>query len=223
MTIQDSADTPAETKDTDETAQAALYGGKGEENPQSHKEEKADSQEVEGNEEKEPEKKTENEFFGSPENYDYTDLKLPEGLVFDSNLTAEFNELAKELDLSQKGANALMSLAVKNATNFNENIKKIVASAELERVAAYKEALNTDREIGGAKLESVLKAADVAYEKLTTDELKEVFKNTGMNCNPEVVKFFYNLSKQIQDDNIITGKFPTGSKKDPADVLYGSN
>ena len=47
-------------------------------------------------------KKDDNELFGKPEAYDYKEVKLPEGMQLNEEMTKNFNEYADKLNLSQK-------------------------------------------------------------------------------------------------------------------------
>ena len=66
-------------------------------------------------------------YFGRPEYYDYSDIELPENYDYDQDLLNEFNELAAKYNLSQKGANELMSMAVRLTKLTGDNLSQAMA------------------------------------------------------------------------------------------------
>ena len=81
------------------------------------------------------ENQEDNEIYGSPEQFDYTEVQLPEGMELDKEMLGKFEPLAKEFNLSNKSANKLMNLAVelvaKNTPNA-ENLATQIQQAEAE-------------------------------------------------------------------------------------------
>lgn len=169
----------------------------------------------------ENEKKYEDEgYFGKPEKYDYSQVKLPEDYCYNEELLNEFNELAAKYDLSQKGANELMSMAVRLTKLNGENYSKNAVEQQKRQVDEFKKALVNDREIGGGNLERTMRTANIAYTQFADDDVQQMLQETGLNCHPKIVKMFYNIGKKMQNDSIYSvnaGAFP---KENREDILF---
>src|SRR5699024_3254227 len=77
-------------------------------------------------------------------------------------------------------------------------------------------------EIGGAKFDENLAAAEQAVKALATPELKELLDNTGLGNHPEMVRLFVKLSPLVREDQgLSTGGTRGGESKSRADLLYG--
>lgn len=174
--------------------------------------------------EKSPEEKAKEEelkqLFGKPETYDYKEL-LPEGMELNKEVTEKFNSIAEKLNLSQKGASDLMALAVELTQQAQSNTQEAINQAFEAKKAEYIKALESDKEIGGFKLEETLTVANLAYEKFATKEVQDLLAESGLNAHPQVVKMFNNIGKQIKEDTIHDGSIPNGTKLSEADIIYG--
>lgn len=176
----------------------------------------------EQNEKPEEENPEIKELFGKPENYDYKEVKLPDGMELNKETTDKFNSIAEKLNLSQKGANDLMALAVELTQQTQTKLADAYAQAFESRKAEFKEALKNDKEIGGAKLNETLKVANLAYEKFAPQEVQTLLTESGLNSHPQVVRMFHEIGKHLKEDTIHDAGIPTGTKKDPAEILYGN-
>lgn len=178
-------------------------------------------------EEKEPEKKApifsqiENDgYFGKPEKYDYSEIQMPEKYTYDEILLNEFNELAGKYNLSQKGANELMSMAVKLTQLTDENILKAQEEQHRQTIENYKRTLINDREIGGANFERTMKTANIAYTQFADEQVQQLLQETGLNCHPQVVKMFYNIGLKMQNDVIYGANAAAVQKENREDILF---
>lgn len=138
----------------------------------------------------------------APEEYDFSAVELPEGVELDKDLTSEFSQLAKEHNLSNENASKFMAIGVKLSTQIKERFEQAVKEAHENQLKAYKTMLNTDSEIGGAKLKQSLLDANVAYNEFVTPEAAKLLSDTGLNNHPAIVKVFMNIGKQLKDDAI---------------------
>jgi hypothetical protein len=162
------------------------------------------------------------EYIGKPETYDYKDV-TPEGMELNKDLTEKFNFIAGKYNMSQKGANELMALA----TDLAKQTQDGVLIAQSQQVEAKKEeyikTLQADKEIGGAKLDKNLRTANLAYEKFIPNDVQDLFAKDGLNCHPSVVKMFYEVGKQMQNDTIHSANNSVVTAKiNPAESLYGN-
>ena len=166
-------------------------------------------------------------IYGAPENYDYKDIKLPEGYEYDKDMLKEFDALNKETNLSQAQANKYMEFGLKLAQKQAGNIPEILKQVQQARVTQYKQALNTDKEIGAGdknKMNAYLDVADKGYSAFANDEVKAALADAGLNYHPAVIKMFHKIGELVGDDNIFAANKPKGTdNNDPAEILYGSN
>ena len=159
-------------------------------------------------------------YFGRPEVYDYKDVILDKDLKYDESLLKDFNDLAAKYNLSQKGANELMTMAVRLTKQNQKYFEKALSETTQSQIQSYKDMLNNDREIGGRNLESSLKAANIAYKQFASDEVQDLFSNTGLNYHPQIVKMFMNIGKRMQSDNIYSSNLAQPYKESREDILY---
>lgn len=138
----------------------------------------------------------------APENYDYSNVELPEGMELDKELTEEFSTAAKELNLSQAKADKFMSMGVKLTQKLNDKFQSALKEAQENQIKAYTTMLNTDSEIGGAKLKQSLQDANVAYETFVSQEAADILAETGLNKHPAIVKVFMKIGKELKNDTI---------------------
>ena len=147
-----------------------------------------------------------------PENYDFTSVKLPEGMELDNDLTAEFSGIAKDMGLSQEKADKLMGMGIKLSSKLQERFEASIKEAHQNQIKAYKTMLNTDPEIGGAKLKQSLLEANAAYDAFVSEEAAKLLSDSGLNNHPAIVKVFRKIGKQIKDDTIKGGNNATHTR-----------
>ena len=162
----------------------------------------SDSEEDRSEKDKEDLEKDKEELTDVPETYDFTSVELPKGMNLDEDLTSEFQTIAKEMKLSQANAEKFMALGVKLASKSNDSFTKALKDMQEEQKKAYSTMLNTDEEIGGAKLKQTLQEANLAYSKFVSAEAAELLSQTGLNKHPEIVKVFVRIGKQLKEDTI---------------------
>ena len=162
----------------------------------------------------------ENIYFGKPERYDYSDVKLPENYCYDEALLNEFNELAGKYNLSQKGANELMSMAVKLTELMGNNYSKTMAEQQRQQVENYKHNLINDRQIGGANFERTMRTANIAYTQFADEEVQNLLSQTGLNCHPKIVGMFYDIGRRMQNDSIYGVNIAVAPQENREDILF---
>lgn len=153
---------------------------------------------------------------GAPEKYE--DFKAPEGQTLDASVMTEFSGLAKELDLPQDKAQALVTkLAPVIAKQQNDHINATLAKADTEWLAASK----TDSEFGGTDFDKNVGIAKNAINTFGTDAFKQFLDQSRMGNHPEWVRFAYRIGKAIsQDGKVIAGAQPGQGNKTLADQLW---
>lgn len=161
-------------------------------------------------------------YFGRPEVYDYKDVELGADMEYDENLLKDFNELAAKYDLSQKGANELMTMAVRLTKQMRDNYAKALSDTTQSQIQEYKKMLQSDKEIGGQNLENSLRVANIAYEKFTDDELQTLLAKSGLNYHPKIVKMFLEIGRQMDSDKIRPSAFAQPIREAREDILFPS-
>lgn len=169
--------------------------------------------EGEGASKKPEDGKTDKGKEGAPEKYEF---KFPEGVQADEALLGEFTPLAKDLGLSQEGAQKLVDLYTKTQTQMLQAQQERWEGLNKE----WSDKSTADKEYGGADLNKNVAIAKLAIDKFGTPELKEALNLTGVGNHPEVVRFFYRVGKAISDDKFDTGNGKAGVTKDPAKLLF---
>lgn len=190
--------------------------------------EKADDN-LDENPDENSQEKNENKDINKKENseteYDYSEIKLPEGIELDKSLLDEFNPLAQKLNLSNESANEFVKLAVKLSTKNAESFKNAVEQAMIAEKNSYLQLLNDDKELNANNTEQYDQYLNVSIEGLNavaTDGFKQFIKDKGLTHHPEFIKTFHKIGQLCKDADIPNVKFPAGVKQDAADVLYGS-
>lgn len=159
-----------------------------------------------------PEEKEEQKPEGAPDKYEF---KAGEGVELDSGAMADFEPVARELNLTNEQAQKLVDV-----------YPKILAGVQQRQVEAWQkqtegwaETVKADKEVGGDKLTSNLSAAQRALDQFGTPELREYLDGTGLGNHPELVKAFIKVGKAMSEDGVITGK--ESGQRSAAEVLYG--
>jgi hypothetical protein len=194
----------------------------GEEQGNEEGKEKQPPEGTEGEEDKgKKEGKEENELFGKPETYDYKDVKLPDNMQLDEAMTGKFNEYAAKLNLSQKGANDLMAMAVDLTEQTQKKTVEAIGKLQEAKIEGYKQLLNSDKEVGGANLKESIATANVAYDAFFKDEdLRVLLAEGGLNVHPKFIKALKAIGSQMKNDTIHTSGNPTETPKSREDILY---
>lgn len=151
---------------------------------------------------------------GAPDNY--TDFKFANGLEADTEVTGEFKQVAKELNLSQEKAQKLVDLQNKLMQNQGKRFQ-----AEWEKTQNdWKKATTEDKEIGGPKLQENLSVAKKALDKFSTPALNQLIEETGMGNNVEFIRLLVKVGSTIKEDTMNVNGGDTAGVKDPAKVLF---
>lgn len=149
---------------------------------------------------------------GAPEKYEFS---LPEGFALDAEIGDEFSALAKEMNLPQEKAQALLDLATKNM----QRIAEAQQTAQAQIAQQWHTESLADKEFGGAMLKENLALAERAINQFNP-ELYNVLKQSGMGNHPEVIRFAYRVGKAIAEDRIETSGGDAPSVQPPERILY---
>ena len=146
-----------------------------------------------------------------PEKYEF---KAPDGREFDQGVLEQFSEVAKELKLTQDGAQKVIDKLSNAIAEKQANTMKAASEQWIQSV-------NADKEIGGAKLNENLSVAKKALETFGTPELRTLLNESGLGNHPEIIRAFFKAGKAISEDRMVSGGIGGfGGAKDPAKSLY---
>lgn len=146
----------------------------------------------------------------------YADLKveLADGLPIDEAGLAALKEFAAKSSLAPEAVQGFLDLYAGQVQAQYE--------AHAAEVAAWAEAVKTDPEIGGDKLNASLATAHKARDAFGTPELVEVLDAYGLGNHPAVVKFFVNAGRAISEDVLVQGSSGAAPTRNAAQVLFPS-
>jgi hypothetical protein len=136
---------------------------------------------------------------GAPETY--ADWTVPEGLVLEPEVAAEFRDVAKAMNLSQAGSQRAVDLASKLVTRTIEGF----AAAHAEQVEQWLVTSKSDPEVGGAKFDANVIAAQSVIAQYGTPALKEAFDQYGLGNHPEFLRFALRIAKASGESGFVHG------------------
>jgi hypothetical protein len=184
----------AEGQTTDEKETAPILGGEVERQQQESEGEKKPEgdQPAEGDADGEAKAPAPE---GAPEAYE---LKAPEGQEFDKAVLGGFEEVAREQNLTNDTAQAIL-------TKVAPLLEQRAAEQKQEILDGWAKELAADKEIGGDKLDENLAVGDKAIAEFGDEELIELLQGTGLIGAPAVVRAFVKIGQRISEDSIHTG------------------
>lgn len=143
---------------------------------------------------------------GAPEAYE--DYQIPEGMEYDKEYAGRFNEVARELNLTQDQAQKLVSFYAQNA--------KAAFDTQLNQVADWTaESLKTHGQEG-------VEAANRALGRVADPEFVKYLQQTGLGSHPQMIATFKNIYNMIGEDGFKDA--PTaGAAKDPLQSIYSKS
>lgn len=153
--------------------------------------------------EKAGEKPVESKTESAPQKYE---LKAPDGQQFDAEIVTSFSEIARELNLTQEGAQKVLdTMAPKMAER---------QMAQLEAIRSqWTEASKGDKEFGGDALAENLSVAKKALDSFGTTELRALLNESGLGNHPEIIRFMYRAGKAISEDRYVGSSVGSGAQR----------
>lgn len=160
----------------------------------------------------EGEKSEEDKPQGAPEKYEFT---APEGVTLNAEAVAEFEPIAREMNLTNEQAQKLVELQTKIVQKQQQQWDQTVDS--------WVTAIKSDQEIGGEALSKNIALAQRALSEFGTPELKAALDTTRMGNHPELVRVFARIGKAMAEDTFVGGNKPSNANKSAAEILYGKS
>lgn len=139
----------------------------------------------------------------APEQYEA--FKGADGQEYAPEQVAGFVETAKKFGLSQEKAQEMFGSVFPVASNY-------LQQTHVKQVKAWAEAAQKDPEYGGAALKENMGLAKMAYDKVATPELKKMFRASGLDNHPEILRMFYRLGKSWAQDTGVRGAPPAQAR-----------
>lgn len=144
----------------------------------------------------------------------YQQLVLPEDVLFDESLLADFKQLAHQMNLTEEQVQQLVDFEAKNLQRqdhaAHEEKRSIIAKWAEQTKTAY--GANLEREISYA-----LRAAD----QFGGPDFRALLEETGLGNHPVIIRTLSGIGRAISED-ISTGGAPAAPQdKTFAEALYG--
>jgi hypothetical protein len=154
----------------------------------------------------------------APEAYE---LKAPEGVTLDAEARSEFEAVARELNMPQAEAQALVErMAPKLQQRFVAQQAETVARVSAE----WAEAAKADKEIGGDALPQNLAAARRAVKQFGSPELSALLEDSRLGNHPEVLRFLARAGRALgEDGTFLAGRAPGHRGATPAQSIYAAS
>lgn len=156
----------------------------------------------------------------APEKYEF---KPTEGFELNEALAGEFTPVLRDLDLTQEQADKLVAFAPKLIEQgVDAAVSKTLESMGYAGCKDWPTAAKTDKEFGGDKFAENLGVIKAARDQFATPELRKMLETTPLGNNPEVLRLFYRIGKQITADGYVPGGKTAGSDKSLAQKVFPS-
>ncbi|ENC2022861.1 peptidase [Escherichia albertii] len=161
---------------------------------------------------KKPDTNKDDKTQGAPEKYEF---QAAEGSEIDAAALADFEPVARDLNLTQEQAQKLVDVYPKILAG----VRQRQTEAWQQQTETWAQEVKADKEIGGDKLVPNLSAAQRAVDTFGTKELKTYLEGTGLGNHPELVKFCVKVGKAMAEDSMVQPG--NGGQLSAAEVLYG--
>ena len=153
------------------------------------------------------------EAAAAPEKYDFA---MPEGFELNQEVAGEFEAYARELNLPQDKAQAVVDMGVRLMQSQQAQQAALVQQTQEQ----WRNEVVNDKEIGGQALAENLSYAAKVLDTFAPD-LRGVLDETGLGNHPAFVKAFVKIGKAISEDRLVGGAQQTpGAISDPAAKLF---
>jgi len=144
---------------------------------------------------------------------EYTDFTLPDGMEVDGEFLGLGSNVFKEIGLTQDQAQKVVDLysgqLAQQATDWQEQVK------------TWQNESRADSEYGGKSFNANIGVAGKAIGQFASDGFKKLMEETGIGNHPEMIRFAYNVGKQLTEDNPGQSGNAPGEELSTAELLYG--
>lgn len=150
---------------------------------------------------------------GAPDKYEFV---APEGREFSPEVIAAYAEVAKELNLPQAQAQKVIDKLAP--------VMQAKQEAQLESIRTeWETAAHADKEFGGDKWEESIGIASKAFNQFSSPELRDLLNKSGLYQNPEIIRVFYKVGKEMSVDKVVGGTRAPSGDNDARSLYPNSN
>ena len=152
--------------------------------------------------------------------FESEDIKLPEGLEVDNELSEGFLAFANEHKLSSEQFEGLVKLQTEAMQRASEKASEAWNNYQDGMEKEVKE----DSDVGGEKLEGVMSSIGKLLNSYPGGEqVREVMDLTGAGNNVHVIKFFHHLAQNFNEGSMPESGSPSPtSQQSDADIMFGA-
>ena len=145
--------------------------------------------------------------------------KLPEGVSLDGELGKEFIDLFNDPKLSRAElAQKIVDLQLKSINAAGESRQ----SAWEQLQTDWRKTAESDKEIGGANLQTTLSNVGWLLDTYGDPEVRQVFDLTGAGNNPAMIKFLNRIAGKYREGGSVTPGSPPPTEKSAAQRIFTS-
>lgn len=130
------------------------------------------------------------------EEVDYSKIVLPEGFSIDEQMMSQATPLLKEIGVNKDNASKLFGMAAK----LIENHTNKQMQAFNTQVEAWRQEASNDPIL--SKPENIA-VANRAYKNFVPEKLEKLLEGFGLNNNPDMAHFFYEIGSKMGDDKLV--------------------
>jgi len=150
---------------------------------------------------------------GAPETYET--FTLPDGVEMDDAARDSFLPVAKQLNLTQEDAQALVNYEAQRVAEYVQTQETDWNNLQTE----WRTTTQSDKEIGGAAFDQSVAHAKKFLAAYGNENLIEALNTTGMGNHPELIRALSRAGKAMSEDTLAIGGL-SNTPKAPEDVLY---
>ncbi|SNS15950.1 hypothetical protein [Pseudomonas segetis] len=141
---------------------------------------------------------------------EYADFTVGEGAEIDADVLNDFKGIAKELGLTQEGAQKLIDLQSAMAAKQEQALSESREGLRKQ----WSEAVRNDPEFGGEKYDENVAIAAKTMQAFGDDTLRTLLNDSGLGNHPALVKFCHRIGKAISEDRLVM----PGTQAAPAEM-----
>ena len=165
-------------------------------------------------------------IVGAPEDYDTAAFSMPEGVEFDSEMFDLVKDDLKGMDLSQKGAEAVVGIfASKVVPKIEERAVKAIDDAGAQLRANLARDLQADPEVGGTKLKESQAFAAKAFAHFVPKaeeraQLSQFLNESGLGDHPLLTRVIAGAGRALSEASV-PGAAGGAQERTAAEKFYG--
>jgi len=154
----------------------------------------------------------ESQEAGAPDAYE--SFEVPDGYGVDETVLSDYQEWAKQNELTQEQAQEGINLVAK--------MKEAEVTRWVDQQKAWVEQAKGDSEFGGDKFDQSIAAAVKARDAFGTPEFNEILNESGLGNHPEMIRYLTRVGQAISEDqHVVVGGADSGQRSRER-VLYPS-